>query len=386
MDNPFTPGNGVEPSYLAGRAEYLTDFIKSLKAVESGLPRNMVVYGLRGTGKTVLLRHYKIIAESNGWLCIDREFIERYCDESEFAGVFGRDLATLASEASIKRKIAQAGKRLFDFLKPEELSAYGIKYKPYYSSQNEALEDYLADLLKSNWPVFEKAGKKGVVLLYDEFHAVRDKKEHKQYVLSSVLSAFSKLQREGYNYYLCLSGLPPLKTNLKEAKTYTERMFSFQEVENLLPEEAKKALLEPLKKSEYKFQDELANTIVKETKGYPYFIQFYGYFLVDTLNKNTITLKDFQLNRAKLLELLDKSFFEDRFKLASQTEKKVLIAMAKCPGKEIPAAEITQKAKMTYPEIQNYLIRLGDKGLIYRAQRGQYAFSIPLFREYLLRQ
>jgi hypothetical protein len=386
MGNPFTPGNGIEPAYLAGRGEQIDEFIRSLRAVEGGLPRNTSLYGIRGTGKTVLLRHYGLIAQNSDWVIVGREFNERYSDEAEFAQIFGKDLVNAASDISIQKRLAETGKKAMDLLRPEELTAYGITYKPYYKTSLDVLEDYVKEMLTANWNIFEKAKKKGVVFLYDEFHLVKDRKEDRQYVLSSLLSAFSQVQREGCRYYLCLSGLPSLKTNLKAAKTYTERMFNFQEVENLEREDAKKALLKPLEKMGYTFEDKLVERILDETKGYPYFIQFYGYFLIDHVSKNAIKLEDLEANRAKLLKTLDKGFFEDRVRMASETEKKVLVTMARCEGKEISAKQISEKTRMDYKSLQPYLIRLIDKGLIYRVQRGYYAFSVPLLKEYLLRQ
>ena len=386
MTNPFKPGNGVEPAYLAGRREQIQEFTKSLKAFEEGLPRNAVLYGLRGTGKTVLLRHYKILAETSGWLFIEREFNERYCSENEFADIFGKDLAAAASEASIRKRILETGKKLFSAVKPEELGAYGITYKPFYQDRREVLEDYIGKILEANWPIFEKAGKKGVVFLYDEFHLVRDRKDERQYVLSSLLTAIAKVQREGLRYYLCLSGLPLLKTNLKAAKTYAERMFIFQEIENLEPKEAEKALTEPLKKEGYEFTEGLTRKIIEETAGYPYFLQFYGYFLIEHARTNRVTGKDFETQRPELLKALDKSFFDDRYRLASEAEKTILQAMAESGKKEAPASQLAKKTRMNDQMLQQYLARLTDKGLVFRPQRGHYAFSIPLFKEYLLRR
>lgn len=387
MANPFKPGNGVEPTYLAGRSEQIREFTRSLKAFEDGLPRNAVLYGLRGTGKTVLLRHYKILADAGGWLCIGREFNERYCNENEFADVFGKDIAASATEASIKKRITETGRKLIDAIKPEELSAYGITYKPFYQQERrEVLEDYLGSLLESNWPVFQQAGKKGVVFLYDEFHLVRDRKDERQYVISSLLTAMAKAQREGQRYYLCLSGLPLLKTSLKAAKTYAERMFIFQEVENLGMEDAEKALAEPLKNTGFKFTKTLIQKIIKETAGYPYFLQFYGYYLIEHARRNQITEKDFEGQHPELIKALDKSFFDDRYRLASETEKTILHAMAASGKTETPAIQLTKATKMNDQTLQQYLARLIDKGLVFRPQRGFYSFSIPLFREYLLRR
>ncbi|MEW5997141.1 MAG: AAA family ATPase [Candidatus Micrarchaeota archaeon] len=384
-ENPFMPGNGIEPRYLAGREELLGFFSRSLDSYKQGLPHNMVVFGLRGTGKTVLLRRFKSIAESKGWLCAEREFNERFSDDTVFAEAVVKDLLAMAAEASVQKKLAETGKRIANFLKPEEISAYGISYKPFYKEKRELLEDYLRDMLCSNWHVFKKSGKTGVVFLYDEFHAIRDKAEMKSHPLASLLGAMAYAQRNGCKYYMVLSGLPPLKTNLKEAKTYTERMFSFKEVDNLTPAQAKEAILGTLKGSGYSFDDELTDAVIRETDGYPYFIQFYGYFLIENSNNAKLGLRDLKRLHPALINELDTSFFEDRFSLASDKEKKILIAMAKVGEESIEALKIRKTAGVSHPTLMELLKRLQEKGLLYRVSRGKYGFSIPLFREYLLR-
>ena len=237
----------------------------------------------------------------------------------------------------------------------------------------------------TNWPVFERAGKKGVLLLYDEMHNIHDVKETKQYALSSLLEALSYVQREGCRYSLCAIGLPSLKINLKDAKTYTERMFNFQETSNLAPEEAKKALTEPLKKTNHIFDSALTSKIVSETDGYPYFLQFYGYYLIESTTKKRLKIADFDEKRKELLHRLDKIFFEDRFKLASDGERKVLVAMARSEEEEISTKEIAKKTSASYGSIIEILARLSEKGLVYRVKKGKYAFTIPLFANFLKR-
>jgi len=385
MTSPFTPGNGVEPRYLAGREKYLNEFTRSLKAFEEGLPQNAVIYGLRGTGKTVLARHYKILADADNWAVIEREFNEKFSDETLFGNSLAADIASKAAEVSVKKKIEETGQMLFDALKPETLTIYGITYKPYYKEESKILTDYLKEILLKNWPVFKNAGKSGVLLLYDEMHNVRDVKESRQYPLSSLLEAISFVQREGCRYYLCACGLPTLKMNLKDAKTYTERMFNFQEMGNLLPDEVRKAITEPLRKTPYSFEASLIDRIITETDGYPYFIQFYGYYIIENTSNEKITLKDFDSMRKDLLKRLDRSFFEDRFSLASEGEKKVLLAMAKAEEVEIATHIIASSVKIDYNSLMQLLIRLSEKGLIYRIKKGSYGFTIPLFRDYLKR-
>lgn len=247
MPNPFVPGNGIEPRYLAGRDEYIESFTGSLQSFEQGLPRNTVLSGLRGTGKTVLLRRFKLVAESRDWLTVEREFNARFSDENAFAEAMVKDVVTKATDVSLAAKLKKLGKRVVDTIKPEELDVYGITYKPFYKeARKELLEDYLKEILVKNWDVFKKSGHKGLLLLYDEFHTVKDRKGQKSFPLASLLGALSYAQRNGCNYYLCASGLPIIKSNLKEAKTYTERMFEFRELDNLDAQEASKAIAKTL--------------------------------------------------------------------------------------------------------------------------------------------
>jgi DNA-binding transcriptional ArsR family regulator len=385
MSNPFMPGNGIEPRYLAGREEFIEFFERSLKSYEGGLPRNTVLSGLRGSGKTVLLRRFKGLAESRNWIAIEREFNDRFSDENSFAEAIVKDIIEGATEVSLARKAKQVGKKILDMIKPEELGAYGVTYKPFYKEKKHLLEDYLKEMLVKNWNAFKKSDKNGVVFLYDEFHTIKDSKQQKSYPLASLLGAISYAQRNGCKYYLCLGGLPIITSNLKDAKTYTERMFELRQVENLAVDEAKKAIMNTLKSSAYQFEDKLIDKITEETGGYPYFIQFYGYFIIEEIGKKIITLKDFLGIRSKIIKELDAGFFEDRVKLASSKERQILVAMAKAGMDEIEIKQIRKISKISHGVLMELLKRLIEKGLVYRAERGKYGFTLPLFREFLLR-
>jgi hypothetical protein len=388
MKNPFTPGNGIEPGYLAGRSGQLKEFSGSLDNYAEGLPRNLVLFGLRGTGKTVLINHFKAIAENKKWVTIEREFDEKFCQEEYFARALAKDITSRATEVNLSKKIKETGKKILGSV--EELSGFGVTYRPYHGTgKEELLSDYLTELLVGNWKVFEKSGKTGVVFLYDEFHTVKD--NDKNYPLASLLAALAKAQKKGQKYYVCLIGLPNIKKNLKEAKTYSERMFSFLEVGNLTPEEARAAIKIPLKKSGCSFERKLVDQIAEETRGYPYFIQFYGHFLIDETGKKSIKLKDLQKLRPKLLQQLDVGFFEGRFNDASGFEKEILIAMAKTRETEVSIKKLTKELGIEnvktprYQHLMNTLPSLVDKKLVYRVRKGSYAFTLPLFADYLLR-
>lgn len=346
----------------------------------------MVLSGLRGTGKTVLLRYFKVLSESRKWVTVEREFNERFQDENEFAEALVKDIASKAAEVSLLKRVKEAGKRVVDILKPEELEMYGITYRPFYRTKKELLEDYLKEMLVKNWTVIAKSKNQGIIFLYDEFHTVKDRKDKKSFPLASLLGAISYAQRNKCKYYLCLSGLPIIKTHLEEAKTYTERMFDLKEVGNLSDDEARQAIINTLKNSDYEFDSELVDRIVSETKGYPYFIQFYGYFIIEHVTRKKIGVREFEEIRGKLIKELDHGFFQGRYNSASEKEKMVLRAMARSGENNIEVKKIMSNSHVEYGTLKQMIIRLIERGLIFRTGRAKYSFTLPLFRDYLLRQ
>lgn len=384
--NPFRPGNGIVPPFVAGRDQVFELFSSLLDENARGLPRNLILYGLRGTGKTVMLQLFKTMCEEKGWLFAEREFNERFRDEEFFAEAFLRDLTNSVSQVSLRKRVKELGKKVGEAIKPEEVEVLGVKYKPFYRSERILLEDYLKDSLVANWKVINEssAKNKGLVFLYDEFHAVRDYAPN--FPLASLLGAMAHAQRQKCRYILVLAGLPNMRVYLKEAKTYVERMFTFSELGNLPPVDAQRAIEEPLAASSIRFEDQALEAIVRETRGYPYFLQFYCYYLIEKVNKFTITLSDYQGIHEAILTQLDKSFFENRFDQASDVEQKILLSMAKAGEEDVKTSEICNRIKQDYQTIIVSLNRLLDKNIVYRTRKGRYSFALPLFRDFLLRK
>jgi len=329
---------------------------------------------------------FKQICERKKWIFVEREFNERYMDEEVFAEAFLQDLTRAASDISLLKKAKEFGKRAVDLLKPEELEVLGIRYKPFYKTQKTLLEDHLKDHLIDNWKLFAKATEEahGLVFIYDEFHVVKDVTPN--FPLASFLGGLAYAQRKGCRYVVIASGLPNMKTNMKEAKTYVERMFRFEETANLDPEDARKAIEEPITKAGIKFDPDVIQAIVNETKGYPYFIQFYGYHLIENLNLDHVRLSDYKKVHADMLDELDRSFFDDRFEQASHAEQEVLFAVAEIGEENVKTLEISQRCKHDYQTLISSLNRLADKNLIYRTRKGRYSFALPLFRDFILRK
>jgi len=381
MDNPFRPGNGIIPPYLAGREKGTLWFENSLESALS-LPQNLVLSGIRGTGKTVLLRKFEEICTKKKWLFVRREFNSKLNQEGEFLNALLTDIITKTKGVSLAKRLK---KPVIGFKKDntdntEEDIIYILTQK-YKGPLGDKLEAILEDVYE---PI-SKAEYNGLVLLYDEFHFIEDGKIGNNFPLSLLLESFSHAQQKGLMYYLVLSGLPPLFPNMVKSKTYAERMFSVKNIGNLSREASQKAIRLPLKESKITFTDELINTIVKETQGYPYFLQFYPYYLIQNIPKKKIGLIEFNEMYPLILKELDGSFFSGRFNRASDGEQKILFEMAKL-APEIRFSELREKTKIDKNYLNQIMISLIEKRLIFRIGRGKYNFTLPLFEKFLLRK
>ena len=318
MDNPFRPGNGIIPPYLAGREKEILWFENSLESALS-LPQNLVLSGIRGNGKTVLLRKFEEMCAKRKWLCIRREFNSKLNQEGEFLNALLTDIITKTKGVSIAKRLKKPSIGFAkDNIEDTEEDFIYILTQKYKGPLGDKLEAILEDVYESIY----KAEYNGLVLLYDEFHFIEDGKIGDNFPLSLLLESFSHVQQKGLRYYLVLSGLPPLFPNMVKSKTYAERMFSVKSIGNLSREASQKALRMPLKKSKIIFIDDLINTIVEETQGYPYFLQFYPYYLIQNIPKKKIGLIELNEMYPLILKELDGSFFSGRFNRASDSDQK----------------------------------------------------------------
>ena len=381
MNNPFRPGNGIMPPYLAGREDEILWFENSLNSALS-LPQNLVLSGIRGTGKTVLLRRFENICTQKKWLFVRREFNNKLNQEGEFLNALLTDIVTKTKGISLAKRLK---KPIIGFREGYREEVEGDLISILIQKYKGPLGDRLESILKDVHNAMLEAGYNGLVLLYDEFHFIEDGKIADNFPLSLLLESFSHIQQEGLKYYLVLSGLPPLFPNLVKAKTYAERMFSVKNIGNLSKDASFKAIRLPIKNSHINFTEELINTIVAEAQGYPYFLQFYPYYLIQNIPKKRITLKDFKEMYPLLLRELDEGFFMGRFNRASDGEQRILFEMARL-GPEIKFSQIREKAKIDKNYLNQILISLIEKGLIFRIGRGKYKFTLPLFEKFLLRK
>ena len=382
--NPFRPGAGQFPPYLAGRKAAFSEYEKLL--TQEPVIKNLVITGLRGVGKTVLLEAFKPIAIKNEWFWSGT-------DMSESASVSEQTLAI--------RILADLAAVLSSFSLPEENGQSGVKlsYAVLMSIYNDTpgLEvDKLKKVLEVIWDAV-KGKVKGIVIAYDEAQNLKDHAKDKQYPLSVLLEAIQYLQRKQIPYLLILTGLPTLYPTLVETRTYTERMFHIITLDKLSDAECREAITDPIEQENVQvtFEDDAIEQIISLSGGYPYFIQFLCKEVFDSfLQQQAVGIKEPVVAMVEIIAQLDTDFYSARWNMITERQKDLLRIIAQLPtaNLEFTVQDIAALAKATgIPSftpsyINQYLNKLKDQGLVYKNSHGKYSFAVPMLADYINRQ
>ena len=384
LRNPFTPGAGYPPPFLAGRDAMIGAFERHLRRA-ARVPRHVVLTGLRGTGKTVLLGEFRSLAQLSGWLAAERELDETETETAVLVRAIASDLMRIGTGASLALRVRRTGRRLAETFRPKDVTAWGIRYSPAYAKAPPALAtDRLVRMFGELMPVVRRAHK-GLVLFYDEFHEVWDGRRKGQAPLATLFNAVKRVQLQGHPVMLVLSGLPTVIPNIVKSRSYLERDLVVFRLDNLEPADGRAAIARPLGRASVSFSPALIDRIVAETRGYPYFLQYYASFLIESVpDEDRFDLDALESLRPLLLDELDQSFFEGRFRKLPRAERDALLAIAQVGERaRVEAVAWTGSRAL----LRASIARLVERGQLYRpTERGEVAFSLPLYRDFLLRQ
>jgi hypothetical protein len=388
--SPYRPGTGLEPPYLGDRQRHLDDFRRYLD--DPGNPRNVLVTGLRGVGKTVLLNHYSTISEAGRWAVVEREFSEADSDPTLFARTVLSDLAALTRRLGVGARLGAAAgevaRGVQDFIGSLSIQYGEVRFsvgaRRHEVMPERRLDDDLREALLRVGSLCHPEGRRGFVIRYDEFHMVREKRG--ALTISALLAAVAGAQQRGVPVMLVLCGLPPLVENLSRSKSYSERMFIPERLGDLRPPEDRAALTDPAVRHGRRFDEEVVDAVVEDTGGYPFFIQLYGDALWNGSPAQTITMRDLKRLRPRILSVLDEGFFESRYQRAGTIERRILHAIAEQGGESATTEQVQMRTGWTNSELQPRLAALVSKGLVYRPARGQVAFTAPMFGAFLRRR
>jgi hypothetical protein len=392
FSNPFRPGAGHMPPYLAGREEEETEFRTLLK--QQTILQNLILTGLRGVGKTVLAETFKPIAIQEGWLWVGTDMSESASiSEDNLATRLLVDLAVITAGITLKSdKHGQAG------FMPEQFTTTSFNYENLMNLYNKTpglVSDKLKFVLEYVWQSIPAIGKRGMIFAYDEAQNLSDRAENNQYPLSLLLDIFQSIQRKGMSYMLILTGLPTLFPKLVETRTYSERMFHVIFLNQLNEIASRDAILKPISGCPVSFGPESVKVIIELSGGYPYFIQFICKEAYDRWIQE-IEAGQFPpaIPTQEIVQKLDTDFYAGRWARVTDRQKELLSVIAQLPNQsteftvqEIVGAskEILSKA-FSSSHVNQILVALSKYGLVYKNRHGKYSFAVPLLGHFIRRQ
>jgi hypothetical protein len=383
--NPYRPGVGVRPLYLAGREAPLRRFDAMLRAAPEQ-QANMRVTGLRGVGKTVLLEVFADHAQSVEWEPAFMELQPAHYTDAAIRTALGSLLERTRRRLSrLARLRSVAGKAL----RASSLSVSWEEVSLSVSFGSEREENLAGELFVTVELALAK-GRRGVILLLDEAQLVRDERDrHGEHPLSLLIAPIVALQRQELPLGLVLCGLPTLAGNLQKARSYSERLFRGEEIDSLAPAQALQAFTRPLEQTARSADPALAETVAGEVEGYPYFLQLWGSELwdaADLAGVDRLTPKLLDATRPDIYDRLDRDFYDPRIATLTPAEQDLLLASARCPYPPLRSADLSHASEKTPGNVNVLLGRLVDAGALYRIRKGEYAYTAPKFRDYLRRR
>ena len=377
--NPYRPGAGHKPPYLAGRAVYAEYFCKLLQ--QSFYTENLLITGLRGMGKTVLLDSLREVAIDSGWLWIGNDLSE--------SSTLSEDRIALRLLTDISHSLTRWVEKNCDVHDAWADGTYRFSaLRTMYENTPGLPSDKLNAVLDRLNFVVRRTGIAGFVFAYDEAQCLRDHKHNHEYPMSMVIETISTLQRKdgGTPCLLVLSGLPQVHDALIETRTYTERMFHVISLGRLSREETMEAILNPLKHliPPPQVTKELINKTADLTGGYPYLVQFFGKELVEALWANGGSLNSSGFPNSAVIERLDASLFASRWNKTSEKQRLFLGYIARrSPGTpDFSAQDILSAGAadegFTRAQANQMMQALCERGLLYRSRHGRYRFTVPM--------
>ena len=392
--NPFRPGAGHVPPYLAGRDVEIADFRKFL--AQSLILQNVVLTGLRGVGKTVLLDTLRPLAVNDGWAWIGT-------DLSETSSLTEENLATrLLTDLSVFTSsvvVAQRDVRPPGFTAQSSLVSETLGYallRQVYESTPGLIADKLKYVLEIVWRSLSLSGRKGLVFAYDEAQTLADHRAKDQFPLSVLLDVFQSLQRKGAPFLLLLTGLPTLFPKLVEARTFSERMFHTITLDRLKEADSRDAITKPVAQAQcpIQFSDESVATITRSSGGYPYFIQFICLEVFDIFIQQRAANQAASVPIREIEQKLDSDFFFGRWSKTTDRQREFLSVIADLDNAddEFSVQEIVTRSKQrlekpfTPSHVNQILNTLAGLGLVYRNRHGKYSFAVPLLGKFIRRQ
>jgi hypothetical protein len=382
-ENPYTPNAGARPPALVGRDRELAAFGVLLARLERGATEQpMIVTGLRGVGKTVLLGAFREQAAAKRWATIEAEITKNSAFGPQIGQLARRALLQIAPKARWEERARRAAAVLKSFnltVSPDGTLNAGLNVDAAEGLADTGnLTEDLTDLLVALGEA-ARAHRTGVVFLLDEvqFLDVRQ--------FEALIAALHRTVQHNLPITLVGAGLPQIPRLAGEAKSYAERLFKFPTIGELSESAAIEALVVPAQRLGIAYTDDALHAILGYTQGYPYFLQEYGKMVWDESPGSPVTVTDIAAVRPLVEAKLDGSFFRVRAERTTELELQYLRAMAQLGPEPQKAADVAKELRRTSEQLGPTRSRLIEKGLLYTPGYGLAAFTVPQFDRYMIR-
>ena len=382
--NPYAPGAGTPPPELAGRDEIRETARVALERARLGRPsKSLLMVGLRGVGKTVLLYRIREDAEAKGICALWVEAPENRSLPSILAPQLRAALLRL-SHREAARDLAQRGLRaLAGFVGALKVKYQDIEVALDFDPEpgladNGDLETDLQDLLGVVGTA-AKAESTCVALFIDELQYVKEDE------LAALITALHRTAQRQLPIIMLGAGLPQLRGNMGRAKSYAERLFEFPEIGALSPDDARRAIAKPARSEGVDIQDDALDAIVDRTQGYPYFLQEWGKHVWDVAERSPITSANVAVASQLATATLDESFFLIRFDRLTPAEKRYVRAMSQLGAGPHRSGDIAGELGRSVNSLAPVRSQLINKGTIWSPGHGDTAFTVPMFDEFMIR-
>jgi hypothetical protein len=384
ISNPYAPGAGTPPPELAGRDD-LRELVRvAVERVRRGMPaKSVILVGLRGVGKTVLLDRMREDAESGGIQTLHIEAPEGRSLPALIAPQLRILLLKLSRNEQAKKFAQRALRALSGFAKGLKLKyqdiEVGVDLAPEAGlADNGDLEQDLQALLEAVGTAAQKAGT-ALIIFIDEMQYVAEEE------LAALIMVLHRCAQRKLPVALVGAGLPQLRGRMGEARSYAERLFDFPEIGPLLPSAARVAITKPASDLRVAFAARAVEQIVEETRGYPYFLQEWGKHSWDAASASPIKRADVLAASKTAVAALDESFFRVRFDRLTPAERKYLRAMAELGPGPHRSGDIATCLKRDVTSLGPTRNQLIAKGMIWSPSHGDTAFTVPLFDQFMRR-
>ena len=382
--NPYAPGAGTRPPELAGRDAIRDSAKVMLGRARIGRPtKSIVMVGLRGAGKTVLLDLIRQEAESSGMHALRIEAPENRSLPSILAPQLRVALLKLSRRQRASELAQRALRGLAGFAGALKVTyqdiEVGLDFDPEPGlADNGDLEIDLQELFEVIGAA-AKADETCVALLVDELQYVKEDE------LAALITALHRTAQQQLPVVMFGAGLPQVRGRMGKAKSYAERLFEFPDIGPLSPEDAKRAIAKPARDEGVKIKSAALDAIVSQTQCYPYFLQEWGKHVWDVAERSPITVSHVEIASKQAIATLDESFFLVRFDRLTPSEKRYMRAMAQRGAGPHRSSDIANELSRHVSSLAPTRNQLINKGMIWSPSHGDTAFTVPMFDEFMRR-